>query len=486
MRLKIGFLVFLGGTAIGLYVMRLGRTLATEANLAEQESTAGPSNPEKNTDTKEPKQNQAISTVSQDKSNPTAPNLPVQKNENRVSNFDAYAHFQMGNYEGAVTQLRGIVKLRPNDELNRKNLATSLLALGFFRLQKKELADAEAAFEESAKLGNPDARKALAALKLRQGQIETARELLEDLSKSGNEPENYKILIDLALSQDEIERADDMLNRMGEAIAQKAASAQQQIDPELTTFIELRRRRLEQKRNFLKTQDVLSRQGIDVSFPQPELRSSAEAVMRAIESVQSGLVQILGPLPSHARLRAWLLPTNDFRGMTDAPPWAAAVFDGYIRIPVGRSARGGLLANEVLENLARHETTHAYMYAFCGDILPSWIGEGLAQVFEGRSAAQSQADIFRSGRKALQTYEPEMDLPFNQASPKMVSRLYWRSHLLVTAMSKDGGGVIQTWQRILSGVCVQRRPLPDILQEQYSAGSLAELWTKYFGSAEPQ
>jgi tetratricopeptide (TPR) repeat protein len=487
MRKKIGFLVFLGGTAIGLYLTRLGRNVAKEATHVEQETKADIASVSEPSGASELVP-QLSKPKSAQESNPgsVATNGPNVKNQQQTSNFDAYAHFQMGNYDGAVNQLRGIIKQNPNDELNRKNLATSLLALGFFRLQQKQLADAEAAFEESAKLGNTDARKALASLKLRQGQIETARELLEDLSKAGTDPENYKILVDLALSQDEIERADDLLNRMSESMAQKAAAAQQSVDPELTSFVELRRKRLEQKRNFLKTQDVLSRQGIDVSFPVPELRPSAEAVMRAIESVQSNLVQMLGPLPSHARLRAWLVPTNDFRGITDAPPWAAAVFDGYIRIPVGRSTRGGMFSSEILESLARHETTHAYMYAFCGDILPSWIGEGLAQVFEGRSPMQSQDDIRRSGRKAIQTYEPELDLPFNQASPKLISRLYARSHLLVTAMSKEGGGVIQTWQRILSGVCVQRRPLPDILQEQFSSGSVAELWAKYFGSAEAQ
>lgn len=400
------------------------------------------------------------------------------------ASFDAYAHFQMGNYEGAVSQLRGMLKSRPGDELTRKNLATSLLALGFFKLQKKELAEAEAAFDESAKLGNADARKALAALKLRQGQIETARELLEDISKAGADPESFKILVDLALSQDEVERADDLLNRMSESLAKQVATTQQPVNPDFMAFIDTRRKRLEQKRSFLRVQDGVSRQGIDVSYSSPELRTKAESVARAIEGVYNRLSQMLGPLPANARLRAWLVPTNDFNGLTGAPPWAAAVFDGYIRIPVGRTTSGRPFSSEILERLAQHETTHAYMYAFCGDVLPSWIGEGLAQIYEGRNVSQSQADILRYGRKALQTFEPELEQPFTQAPSAMVTRLYARSHLLVNAMSRDGGGVGQTWQRFLSAVCVQRRPLPDVLQDQFSTSSLAELWGRYFGSGE--
>jgi tetratricopeptide (TPR) repeat protein len=399
--------------------------------------------------------------------------------------FDAYAHFQMGNYEGAVSQLRAAVKSDPANELNRRNLGTALLALGFFKLQKKEIADAEAAFDESSKLGNEDARKALAGLKLRQGQIESAREILEELSSRGSDLDSLRVLIDLALSQDELERADDLLNRLSEKL-QKPELAQSPTAAELNAFVEARKKRLEQKRNFLKIQDVVSRQGIEVSYSTTELRPMADAVARAIENVQNRLSQMLGPLPAHARLRAWLVPTNDFNRITGAPPWAAAVFDGYIRIPVGRTVNGRPVSGESIERLAQHETTHAYMYAFCGDLLPSWIGEGLAQVYEGRNVSQSQADLMRTlGRKALQTIEPEIERPFTEAPANLVGRLYARSHLLVHAMSREGGGVNSTWQRVLSAVCVQRRPLPDVLQEQFSVSNVNELWTRYYNTTEP-
>ncbi|MEY4066777.1 MAG: hypothetical protein RIR26_2985 [Pseudomonadota bacterium] len=408
--------------------------------------------------------------------------LAAQAAERR---FDAYAHFQMGNYEGAVNQLKAALKIQPQDALTQKNLGTALLALGFFKLQKKEVAEAEAAFEESSRLGNQDASKALARLKLRQGQIESAKELLEDLSKSGTDADSLRVLIDLALSQDEVEQADDLLNRMNEMLARPEVAKENSV-AELMLFVESRKKRLEQKKSFLRVQDAVSRQGIDVSYSAPELRPQAEAVARAIESVQSKLNQILGPLPSHARLRAWLVPTNDFNQITGAPPWAAAVFDGYIRIPVGRTSNGGTVPPAILERLAKHETTHAYMYAFCGDVLPSWIGEGLAQIFEGRDVSQSQAELFRtSGRKALQFIEPEMERPFTEAPAPLVGRLYARSHLLTAQLSREGGGISATWQRILSAVCVQRRALPDVMQEQFGANNVQDLWGRVFNSAEP-
>lgn len=486
---KVAVLFVIVGTAAGVRQLITARQSVVQDSKSEDhnsqdaaasksaESTT-PSNPDTLAQTK------TLSTATPVSGSAAQQSSGSKNKEVLNGQFDAYAHFQMGNYEGAVSQLRALIKIRPGDQLIRKNLATSLLALGFLKLQKKELAEAEGAFDESARLGNADARKALAALKLREGQIETARELLEDISKVGADPESYKILIDLALSQDEIERADDLLSRMSETLAKTVAETRQAINPELTSFIEVRRKRLEQKKNFLRVQDIVSRQGIEVSYSSPELRPQADAIARAIENVQNKLVQILGPLPAQARLRAWLVPTNDFNAVTGAPPWAAAVFDGYIRIPIGRTSNGRPYSTEILERLAQHETTHAYMYAFCGDVLPSWIGEGLAQIYEGRNVTQSQSDLLRYGRKALQTFEPELENPFNLAPNNLITRLYARSHLLVHAMSREGGGVGQTWQRILSNVCVQRRPLPDVLQEQFNGNTVGELWNRYFANAQ--
>lgn len=404
----------------------------------------------------------------------TLPQAESEKKANASEPLNAYAHFQMGNYEGAVQQLRVLLKGQPQDASARQNLATALLALGFYKLQVKEFSEAETAFDESSRLGNTDAQKALAGLKLRQGQLSHARELLEDLSKSGADSHSLRILIDLALSQDDLEQADDLLNR----ISEKSQEFSDQT--EIRQFIETRQKRLTQKRTFLRSQEIVYRQGIEVSYSSIEQRPLAEKVAAAIEEVSVRLNQLLGPLPAHARLRAWLVPSNNFRQITGAPPWAAAVFDGYIRIPVGRDPNSTIVAR-----LAQHETAHAYMYAFCGDTLPSWIGEGLAQVYENRSAGQSQSDLLRSlGRKALLRVEPEIDRPFTEAAATLVSRLYARSHLLVDAMSKDGGGISSTWQRFLSAVCVQRRPLPVVLQEQFNAQSAQELWTKYYTKPE--
>lgn len=473
MRKRTLFLA-VAGTAAGVLIWQvypLARALYNTASPGQNKQTAPANTTNSQTDTSTDG-NQSLSRDTPPDSTRTDTVQTSEIQENPIEQINAYAHFQMGNYEGAVSQLRILLKNNPNHTAAKKNLATALLALGFYKLQIKEFSEAETAFDESFQLGNADAQKALAGLKLRQGQIGHARELLESLSTNETDPQSLRILIDLALSQDDLEQADDLITKFMERLPNEKP------DPEHKQYIESRKERLEQKSAFLKSQDTIFRQGIEVSYASGDRKSIAESVASAIEDVSLRLNQLLGPLPAQARLRAWLVPSNDFKQITGAPPWAAAVFDGYIRIPVGKKPN-----NTILSRLAQHETAHAYMYAFCGDTLPSWIGEGLAQVFESRSAGQSQSDLLRSvGRKALLQTEPEIERPFTEAPANLVSRLYARSHLLVTAMTKDGGGVIPTWQRFLSAVCVQRRPIPSVLQEQFNATSAAELWSKYYSA----
>jgi tetratricopeptide (TPR) repeat protein len=163
--------------------------------------------------------------------------IETRKSEYISEQLNAYAHFQMGNYEGAVSQLRFVLKTQPQDTNARQNLATALLALGFYKLQIKEYSEAETAFDESSRLGNTDAQKALAGLKLRQGNLGHARELLEELSKSGTDPQSLRVLIDLALSQDDLEQADDLLNRITES---EQLNGEQS---ELSQFVENRKQR---------------------------------------------------------------------------------------------------------------------------------------------------------------------------------------------------------------------------------------------------
>lgn len=126
------------GTALGVFAWQLSPLL----RLAVSRMTS----PEQNTATTVDTSSQEFTEDTLKKEStplPTTPSLSekvvAKENDSAEKTFDAYAHFQMGNYDGAVSQLRAALKVSPQNELVRRNLGTALLALGFFKLQKKKL-----------------------------------------------------------------------------------------------------------------------------------------------------------------------------------------------------------------------------------------------------------------------------------------------------------------------------------------------------------
>jgi hypothetical protein len=83
-----------------------------------------------------------------------------------------------------------------------------------------------------------------------------------------------------------------------------------------------------------------------------------------------------------------LYTQQQFRDITRSPDWAAAVYDGRIRVPM----RGALKRPEELERVLAHEFTHALVRSIAPRGVPTWLNEGLAVVFEpeGRAWAEGQ------------------------------------------------------------------------------------------------
>ncbi len=74
-----------------------------------------------------------------------------------------------------------------------------------------------------------------------------------------------------------------------------------------------------------------------------------------------------------------LYSNEDFTNILDFPSWAAAIYDGKIRIPL-QYASCNL---EELEPIIRHELTHALLHRICGNNVPAWFHEGIAQYKDG-------------------------------------------------------------------------------------------------------
>lgn len=396
--------------------------------------------------------------------------------EGRTALDGAWGKFQTGDYEGAIVLLRAEFNARPSDTAVQANLATALFALALVRVKAQQFAEAERLLDESTRLGNADAARTSASLKLKLGAVDLATGLFEELvDKAGEttaDTASLKVLVDVSLRSDDLDRADYFLGK---------------ISPD-DPFVAPRKTRLERKRAFARTQDTIERGGglVEVAFADSIQRGLAESVARAMEEAHTELAQgLLGNVPPGTRLKAFLSPQKDFFEYTDAPPWAGGVFDGLINIPVpkARNANEEAYLARGLAKVARHETTHAYLYAFCGDLVPSWLGEGLAQKMEGRRPSSAAIELKKQGFPAGTTNDARgslaaLDRPFTEAVGRDVGRLYAQSFLLVNHYSRAHGG-LGFWRGILSRTCQGRESMSNVLGAELGEDGMASsLWQR--------
>jgi tetratricopeptide (TPR) repeat protein len=74
-----------------------------------------------------------------------------------------------------------------------------------------------------------------------------------------------------------------------------------------------------------------------------------------------------------------LYSNEDFTDILNVPSWAAAIYDGKIRIPFQYAS----LNIDELESIIRHELTHALIHRMAGNNVPAWLHEGIAQYKDG-------------------------------------------------------------------------------------------------------
>jgi tetratricopeptide (TPR) repeat protein len=84
-----------------------------------------------------------------------------------------------------------------------------------------------------------------------------------------------------------------------------------------------------------------------------------------------------------------LYAQEQFRDITRSPQWAAAAYDGRIRLPI----RGADADLRELDRVITHEFTHALVQSVAPRVVPLWLHEGLAVMFEPDGAAWSQDQL---------------------------------------------------------------------------------------------
>ena len=114
-----------------------------------------------------------------------------------------------------------------------------------------------------------------------------------------------------------------------------------------------------------------------VSFEGPEDAAMAAQALESLNRAFWRICEVFGTFPTRS-IPVVLYSGEQFSDITRSPKWAAAAFDGIIRIPM----RGAGEQGEDLDRVLAHEFSHALIRSLATRGLPTWLNEGLASVLE--------------------------------------------------------------------------------------------------------
>ena len=162
--------------------------------------------------------------------------------------------------------------------------------------------------------------------------------------------------------------------------------------------------------------------------------AEAELAQKALEILEAAYWRVGSALYTYpANVIVVVLYTREqFSDVTRSPRWAAAAFDGRIRVPV----RGALQKVGEFERVLAHEFTHALIQSIARRGVPLWLNEGLAMMFDGTDVDAKAAELgVAESRMALTRLEGS----FDQLDARSASVAYALSAVATRALVRDAG-----------------------------------------------
>jgi tetratricopeptide (TPR) repeat protein len=124
---------------------------------------------------------------------------------------------------------------------------------------------------------------------------------------------------------------------------------------------------------------------------------------------------------------------EQFRDITRSPQWAAAAYDGTIRVPMQGAGEKG----EDLDRVLAHEFAHALIRSMATRGLPTWLNEGLASVLESDNMAWAAKGLAKaSSVPSLDQLTP----PFSKLGGGDAQVAYAASAMAAKRLLDEAGG----------------------------------------------
>lgn len=292
----------------------------------------------------------------------------------------------------------------------------ALAARAWQAVQERRAADAEQLFADLTRATPNDARAWLgyAAAALLSGRDYDARPRLERvLTLSPANADAALLLADVFFRQS---RLDDAI-RVLEGAARAGATSDG-----LTARLAGLRAERDVNAGLRETGSAR----FTVMFEGVPEQALAAAMLKRLDTAWERVARTLYVFP-RSTVVVTLYTDQQFVDITRAPAWAAAAYDGRIRLP----ARGALADAAELDRVLTHEVAHAFVRAAAPRNVPMWLDEGIASVVEPRDLQWAQDEVRRAGRLL-----PSATLmgSFRSLSGDTARLAYAQSALLVRAL----------------------------------------------------
>jgi hypothetical protein len=170
-----------------------------------------------------------------------------------------------------------------------------------------------------------------------------------------------------------------------------------------------------------------------VLFEGPADADIANRTVEILENAYWRVSTALGIYPERT-ITVVLYTQEQFRDITRSPRWAAASYDGRIRLPI----RGAASDLRELERVVTHEFTHALVQSVAPRGVPLWLHEGLAVMFEPEGAAWSRRQLADSPSRLPLRRLAES---FEQLSGADARTAYAQSAGIVQSLFDAGGAL---------------------------------------------
>jgi tetratricopeptide (TPR) repeat protein len=169
-----------------------------------------------------------------------------------------------------------------------------------------------------------------------------------------------------------------------------------------------------------------------VSFEGPQDAALAAQAIESLTRAYWRIGDLFNAYPPKS-IPVVLYTREQFRDVTRSPQWAAAAYDGIIRVPM----RGAGEQGEDLDRVLAHEFAHALIRSLATRTLPTWLNEGLASVLESDDLSWATQTVSKAG------FVPALNRltgPFSRLGGGEAQLAYAASALAARRLLDEAGG----------------------------------------------